>query len=265
MRRILSEMRFLRFLMGFSLASAMEYRASFISQIVGMMINNGIYFLFWLLFFDKFGTVKGYNISEIYLLFAIVALAFGVGSMFAGNVGTHLAALIAQGRLDYYLALPRNVLIHVVFTRMNVSAIGDMAFGLLALILAGRSHPIDLILIFSASILAAAIYVAFGVIAGSLAFYIGNSENLSAQATGALVTFALYPITLFSGASRFLLFTIVPAAFIGAVPVEIIVERNGLLLGQLTGVAMLVCAIAAIVFYTGLTHYESGSALNVNV
>ncbi len=86
-----AEIRFLRALLGVNLASAMEYRASFISQIVGMFVNNGIYFVFWLIFFDRFGTVRGYGMSEIFLLFGLVAFSFGLGHMFAGNVGANLA------------------------------------------------------------------------------------------------------------------------------------------------------------------------------
>ena len=55
MRRLLFELSFLKALFVVNLSSAMEYRASFITQIVGMLINNGIYFVFWLLFFDRFG------------------------------------------------------------------------------------------------------------------------------------------------------------------------------------------------------------------
>ena len=43
----------------------MEYRASFISQVVGMLINDGIYFVFWLLFFDRFKVVRGWTITSL--------------------------------------------------------------------------------------------------------------------------------------------------------------------------------------------------------
>lgn len=61
----------------------------------------------------QFGPVHGYDIGDIYLLFAIVAFGYGLGFMFAANTGANLAYLISQGRLDYYLVLPRNLLLHV--------------------------------------------------------------------------------------------------------------------------------------------------------
>lgn len=263
--RVRAELSFLRALMAVNLSSAMEYRASFLTQIVFMFINNGIYFIFWLIFFNQFGTVRGYDISDIYLLFAVVALSAGLGSMFAGNTGANMAYLIAQGRLDYYLVLPRNLLIHVIFSRMQVSAIGDVSFGLIAFFFAARLQLMDWLLFIAVCIPAALIFIGFGTIAGSLAFYMGNAQYASQQLANGILTFSLYPHTLFTGAARFMLYTVIPAFFIGAVPAEIIKGRDGELFLALWGVVLLIWIIATAVFYYGLRRYESGSALNVNV
>ncbi len=251
--------------MSINLSSAMEYRASFITQIVGMFVNNSIYFLFWLIFFDKFGTVRGYGVEDIYLLFAIVTLGFGLGTMFAGNTGANMAYLIAQGRLDYFLTLPRNLLTHVIFSRMVVSTIGDISFSFIAYAFTGRFHPMDILLFLVTAVLAGAIMAGVRVMAGSLAFFMGNAQYASQQITNALLTFSLYPNTLFTGGVRFMLYTLIPAAFVGAVPVQIIKTRDGLLLLGLFGVTVVVWGLATAVFYAGLRRYESGSALNVNL
>jgi ABC-2 type transport system permease protein len=265
MERIKSELIFLKALAGVNLASAMEYRASFISQIVGMFINNGIYFVFWIIFFDRFGTVRGYNTGEIFLLFAIVTLGYGLAFMFAGNTRQNMAYLIAQGRLDYYLVFPRNLLLHVVFSRMIVSTIGDISFGLIAYTFTGRFHPLEIGLFLLSAVLVALIFVAFSIMTGSLAFYMGNAQHASQQITNAMLTFALYPNSLFSGFSRLMLYTLIPSAFVGAVPVEIVKGQDGTLLLALFGVALVMWGLATAVFYYGLRRYESGSAINVNV
>lgn len=265
MKQLKAELSFLKALTAVNLSAAMEYRASFITQILGMFINNGIYFVFWLIFFNQFGAVRGYEIGDIYLLFAIVALGFGLGNMFAGNTGANLAYLIAQGRLDYYLVLPRNLLLHVVFSRMIVSTIGDVTFGLIAYLFTGRFHPLEIALFLLTCVIAGFIFIGFSIITGSLAFYIGNARYLSQQLSNAIVTFALYPNAIFTGVTRFLLFTLVPAAFIGAVPVTIVQDHSGQLLCGMLGAAIVIWAVATAVFYMGLRRYESGSALNVNI
>ena len=263
--QVKAELSFLRALTAVNLSSAMEYRASFFTQIIFMFINNGIYFVFWLIFFNQFGDVRGYDIGDIYLLFAIVAFSYGIGHLFAGNTGAHLAHVIAQGRLDYYLVLPRNLLLHVIFSRMQVSAVGDVSFGLMAFLFAARLHFLDWLFFFATSIPAALIFVGFAVMAGSLAFYMGNAQYASQQMANAILTFALYPNTLFTGVTRFLLYTAVPAFFVGAVPVEIVKSHDGFLLLALWGFAVTIWLFAAAIFYGGLRRYESGSAINVNI
>ncbi len=265
MRRMITELRFLRHLAVVNLASAMEYRASFITQIIFMFINNGIYFLFWLIFFQQFGTVRGYDVTDVYLLFAIVALGFGLGTMFAGNTGPNLAQLIAQGRLDYYLVMPRTLLPHVICSRMNVSTVGDVLFGLVAFLFVGNVTLGRFGLFLAASVPAALIFAAVGAIAGSLAFFIGNAHYVSVQVNNSVLTFALYPHTLFDGAARFLLYTLVPAVYVGAMPAEFVKTGDLALFGVLWLAVVVAWSIAVAVFYTGLRRYESGSAINVNI
>jgi len=245
-------------------ASAMEYRAAFISQIVGMFINNAVYFAFWLVFFDRFKEIRGWGMQDMFLLMSIVALGFGLGFTFFGNA-LQLSRIIAQGQLDYYLALPRSVLLSVLASRMTNSALGDMAYGVVTYAFTGRFSLAEISLWLLSSCLAAVIFVMAFTFFHSLTFWLGNASNLAEQAANAVLTFAMYPSDIFQGAIRFLMFTIIPAAFVGVVPLNVVrnVDWGGLLLLAL--VAVLITFISSRMFYLGLRRYESGSAINVNV
>lgn len=264
MSQLRQELRFISHLIRLNLASNMEYRTSFISQAVGMFINNGIYFVFWLLFFDKFKAIRGYGMQQIFLLFAIVTLGFGIAFTFAGNAH-RLAELIAQGRLDYYLTVPRPVLPHVLFSRMDPFTVGDLTFGVITFLFTGRFDILSIILFIICAGFAAVIFVSFATIAGSLAFFIGNANEVSFHLFNAIITFSLYPNGIFQGVTRIILFTLIPAGFIGAVPVEVVETHNPLMLGGLALAATISVMLMIIVFYTGLRRYESGSAINVNL
>lgn len=149
--------------------------------------------------------------------------------------------------------------------RMSVSTIGDLSFGLIAFLFAGRFHPIEILLFGLTCFLSALILVGFAVVAGSLAFYMGNAHHASQQMLNAILTFSLYPHMLFSGATRFLLLTLLPATFVGAIPVEIIKTRNVVTLIWLLLAVTVVSIIASAIFYLALRRYESGSAINVNI
>jgi ABC-2 type transport system permease protein len=80
-----------------------------------------------------------------------------------------------------------------------------------------------------------------------------------------MLTFAMYPADIFQGAVRFIMFTIIPAVFVGLVPLNVVrgLDVNGLALLALA--AVVITIISSTMFYTGLRRYESGSAMNVNV
>lgn len=262
---MLSEIRFLRHLIAADIASSMEYRVNFIIQIAGMILNNGVYFAFWLIFFERFNSVGGYEIADIYLLFAVANMGFGLTFLFSSNTGYRLAVIIAQGKLDYYLSYPRNVLLHVIFSRMRTSAIGDIVFGLVMYLLTGRFSIHEISLYFITSFLAFLILLGFTVILGSLSFYVGNAEQTSRQMIDIIRTLSLYPHTLFSGFARFIIYSVIPAAFIASIPVEIITTRSPMLLIILFSFSIIIWLTAVSVFYTGLRRYESGNAINVNI
>lgn len=261
MRRTLT---FLLALWKANLLAAMEYRASFLTQVVGMMVNNAFYFVFWVVFFNRFEEVHGWVLADMYLVFGIVAAGFGVAGFLFGNTFS-LAEIITGGRLDYYLALPRPVLLHTLASRSVLSGLGDALYGVLSFLV---SRPLTLqtgARFILAVLISATVFLSFLVLVQSLAFWMGSSTLLTNQAVNAIVTFAIYPITLFEGSARLLLFTLVPAALVGAVPAEFVRAFSWPTLGLLLAGALGFLALALGIFRWGLRRYESGSAIQVQV
>ena len=256
------ELRFLFAVWKANLISAMEFRASFISQTVGMLLNDAAYFVFWIIFFERFEFVHGWGLQDMVLIYGLVAVSHGVGLYLFGNA-LLLGDVITKGQLDYYLSLPRPVLLHVLTSRSQMSAAGDILFGLLTFFFAGQV-TLDAFARYLLAILGSTvIFISFLVIVQSLAFWLGSVQTLGTFATNAIITFSIYPARLFDVSARLLLFTLVPAMLVGAVPAELVRgftwERAGLLaLGA--GVFFL---LAGFVFYRGLRRYESGSAIQI--
>ena len=95
--------------------------------------------------------------------------------------------------------------------------------------------------------------------------YHALATQLATQATNAILTLALYPRDIFQGVVRFLMLTILPAAFVGAIPLDIVRRLDWTALVGLVGFAVGLTLLSRFVFYAGLRRYESGSAINVNV
>ena len=254
------ELKFLLAVWKANLQSVMEYRVAFLLQVFGMIANNAIYFLIWVIFFDRFKDVRGWQLGDMFVTFGIVASSFGLVSLLFGNA-FNLGDVITKGRLDYYLSMPRPVLLHAIASRSIASGIGDFTYGFLSYAFSGQFTWDGLGRFLFGMIVGATVFAAFLIIIQSLAFWIGSTSYLAALALNAIISFAFYPTTLFDNAAKLLLFTLIPAALMGAVPAEFVKNFTWAALGQLSLGALAFLLFAVAIFRLGLKRYESGSAI----
>jgi ABC-2 type transport system permease protein len=260
----MKEIKFLLAIWKTNLLSAMEYRASFLTQTIGMMVNDFIYFAIWIIFFERFKDVRGWGVNDMYVTYGVLASAFGLVSLLFGNAFT-LSDIIAKGRLDYYLSLPRPVLLHTIASRSIASGMGDFVYGFISYGLSGYFTWDGLARYVLAMLLAAVVFASFLILTQSLAFWFGMMSNFSALALNAMLTFGIYPITLFDQYAKLILFTLIPAALVGAVPAAFIRAFSWQTLAQLLAGAIGFLTLSILLFRVGLRRYESGSAIQVEV
>jgi ABC-2 type transport system permease protein len=245
-----------------NLLGAMEFRVSFLLMAGTMLINDVVWIIFWGLYFRRFPVVNGWELQDVMMLWAVSAGGVGLMSTLFGN-SSRIAGLIVSGQLDVYLSQPKPVLLHVLVSRMSVSAIGDVAFSLLVYGFFGDHTAIGLAKFGLALALATLIFIFFTVIANCLAFWSGGTDGLSAQLFNALVTFTTYPTGIFRGVGKLLLFTIVPAGFISYLPIGLLREADPLFMIGVVGVAGVLSAGGIWLFHAGLKRYTSGNMMGL--
>ena len=260
----MKELKFLLAVWKSNLLSAMEYRVSFLLQVFGMMLNDFMYFIVWIIFFQQFKDVRGWGLGDMYVTFGILAGGFGLMSMLFGNA-MFLSDIINKGRLDYYLSLPRPVLLHTISSRMITSGMGDFSYGFMSYALSGTFSWDGSLRFVLAILLSAVVFTAFFILLQSLAFWFGMVSNLVGLAFNALLTFGIYPITIFDNYAKLILFTLIPAALVGALPAEFVRAFTWGTLAELLLGATIFLFLAVTVFRLGLKRYESGSAIQVEV
>jgi ABC-2 type transport system permease protein len=252
-----AKLRFIREQLRVNILSNMEYRVSFITQLVFMFVNDIMLLFFWWVLFQRFDSVAGWQQQDVFLLYAVSAGTYGVAYTIFGNTG-RLSSIIAEGQLDYYLALPKDVWLNVLISRSLASTIGDFAFGVvLCLAVFGLSAKVLAAVLFMG--IAAVILVSAVTMVHSLTFYLGNAEQIAGVFSEALLSFSLYPISLFSLTLRVILYTAIPAAFVSFVPVTLVKEFSLPLFLAFVAVAVGGVFLSRRVFYAGLKRYESGN------
>jgi ABC-type uncharacterized transport system permease subunit len=84
-------------------------RTNFFLQMAGMAVNNGFFFLLWILFFAGFRSVGGWQFADVCLLLGIIMTVVGVAGAFFGGY-RDMAAAILRGDPDALLTQPKAVL-----------------------------------------------------------------------------------------------------------------------------------------------------------
>lgn len=249
----------------FNLSASMAYSTSFLIQVFGMAINNSAFIVFWLVLFDRVGgEIAGYGFTEVMFLWALAASGFGVSVVLFGN--THqLSRIIYSGELDVYLLQPKPVLPNVLLSRTVVSGWGDLMYGVILFIATQRMTVVGWVLFLLFTALMALVVTAIRVFYHSLTFFLGNAESFAQTAGDLVISFMLYPGTIFRGPALWLLHSLIPAALIAYIPARIFSQFNlGLLLIVLGGDA-LVILVGILIFRLGLRRYESGNLIGARM
>jgi ABC-2 type transport system permease protein len=245
-----------------NLMSAMAYRGAFLLQVLGMVLNDLMLLFFWWVLFTRLPTLRGWDLTQVMDLYGVVAFGFGLATVVCGNA-FFLARIVVRGDLDYYLALPADPLVHLLVSRMSLPSWGDAVFGLIVFLVAAPGRWASLPLFLLMGLLVGLIFVAFSVLVGSLAFWVGNADNLASQAINAMLTFSLYPTEIFPGPIQWLLYTLIPAALVGSMPAGLLNDFSWRRLAVLVAFTAGILLAARAVFYRGLRRYESGNLVTV--
>lgn len=164
----------------------MTNRITFLTNISFMVLNNATFIVQWLLLFHLRPNIGGYGFDNIMLLWGLAASTFGFShALFQGAF--QLPSFIQQGKLDPFLVQPKNVLLGVITSQTNSSAIGDFIYGYLIVIIFCFS-PANLILFTLFSLSGGLVITAFAVITGSFSFWIIKGELLSENLNNMLST-----------------------------------------------------------------------------
>ena len=250
--------RFAVALLSTSVRAAMAERGAFVMRALLMAVNNGIFFTFWIVLLWRVPQIRGYELGDVAVLYGVVAVAHGLATFLAGGI-LYLARVIDDGELDALIAQPKPTLLYAIGLRSSPAGLGDIVSGLIMIALSGRVGVAGIPIVIAAGVAGAVVLVATAVLLHSAAFWLGRTETASRQLYEVTLLFSLYPDTLFTGPLRWMLFTLIPAGFVGYLPAELIRAPSALTAAALVLGVTAYSAVAAWVFQRGLRTYSSGS------
>lgn len=261
-KSILSNLKYLWMCVCYNVKESVSNKKSFIIQTIAMFINNFVFILFWqILFNNKGGSINGINIQDILFLWSIPTIGYGITFFCFGGIDT-LCKDIADGNLDIYLTKPKNSLISTLTSRSVLSAMGDLIFGLVCGAIAVKLNLIKMLLLIILGTIAGILTTSILTCIRLLSFWLGDISNAANKYTHSLfITLTIYPEQMFPGIINFLMYTVIPAAYVAHIPIKLMRNFSIIGVGTLLIATVFFTTLMFVMYNKGIKKYESGNGV----
>jgi ABC-2 type transport system permease protein len=253
--------------LGISLRGQLQYRASFVMTALGQFALTAIEFGgIWVLF-QRFGSLRGWTLAEVALLYGMINVAFALGEGIGRGFDT-FPALVKSGDFDRLLLRPRSTALQVAGGELQLMRVGRLLQGLIVLLWAAPRLGIDwsvatIALLVAAILGGACLFYGLFVLQATLSFWtIETLEVMNALTYGGTET-GQYPLSIYRPWFRRFFTWVVPLACANYLPAHAILGRPDALgaaplwqwLSPLAGLLFLGAALQ--VWHAGVRHYRS--------
>ncbi len=219
-----------RVLLRLGIASATQYRLDFVVTAFGAVCYEAVSLAFVGVVVSAFGTIGGWTFTEIAFIYGIRTMGHALHSAVTGQLWA-TDHVIRDGEFDRYLLRPVDPLVQLLTRRFQVTAVGDIAFGVAVVIITALTAPIDWSPWKIGYLVAAVLGSAFAESAvmlgiAGLSFRLLSVNPLLSAADMMFVTFGPYPLSVLPRAVAWILTLVIPLAFTAYFPAAILLGRT---------------------------------------
>lgn len=252
--------------LGTHIRATLEYESDFWLIVLAAVLTQLSGIVFLAAVFARVPEIQGWRLPEVVVIFALMNLAGGIGSLFFEG-SWYLPWAVVMGELDYFLVRPWPPVFQVMSARVGLHGGGAIVT---ATLLLGWALPrADLTWSPLTGLVAVALVVsgvlvklAITLASATLAFWAPGGSFMFPSALHEVGNLAQYPITVYSLGVRVALSLVVPFAFVGFYPAAALLDPAGSPLattfGLLTPVVAVYCVgLAGWLMRIGLRRYES--------
>ena len=244
------------------LKSQMQYKATFILNIIGRIIMSfatvtGVFFMF-----TRFNEVDGFTLSHTLLCTSVVTMAFSLAEVFARGFDI-FPRLLGNGEFDRALVRPRGIIFQVLASHIEFLRLGIFIQAVAVLCYAipnsGVTWTWDKILtLFLMISCGAVVFFGLYIIYASFAFFTTEGLEFMNILTHGGREFGRYPFAIYGGGILKFLTYVVPLALFQYYPLLYLLDRTQNAFYMFTPLIGLLFIIPCYAFFRmGLRRYKS--------
>lgn len=242
------------------LKSVMQYKISFFLTTIGQCLTTFFSFLSMYFLFARFGNIKNYSFNEVLLCFSTIFMSFSLAECF-GRGFDNFSSIISDGGFDRILTRPRNEVLQVLGTKIELTRIGKLVQASIIFIYSintcGVNFSPDKILTLILMITGGT-FLFFGLfmISAVICFFTIESLEVINIFTDGGRELAQYPLDIYkTSVLRFFTF-VIPLAFVNYYPLLYIIGRSRNIFYMLSPlIACLFVIPSYILWRFGVRHY----------
>jgi ABC-2 type transport system permease protein len=256
-----------RRLIGARIRVQLEYRASFVVNVITAALLTGTDFLVVWVLFEHLPALGGWSLPEVAFLYGVSGMGFAIGDMVVGHI-YDIADLIRTGQFDVVLLRPAGSLFQVVASDFALRRLGKLFQSAVVLVITlfvlDVSWDLGRVLMTVAIVFSgAAIFASMFILGACVTFWLIGSTEFSAAFTYGGQQMSTYPLNVFGPWLRRLLAYLIPLAFVAYLPALYILDKPDPLglphvLRYLSPVVALgTVFVARAVWHFAVRHYRS--------
>ena len=244
------------------LKSQMQYKSSFFLTIIGQFIVSFSAFLSVIFLMSRFHEVKGFTVNEVLLCFGVILISFSIAECFVRGFDT-FSSTISNGEFDRIMVRPRNEMLLVLCSKIELSRIGRFTQAMCVFVYAVPASGINwtsgkLAVLALMLISGVTLFSGLFIIYASLCFFTIEGLEFMNIFTDGGKEFGAYPIGVY-GKRILRFFTyIVPLAMVQYYPFLYLTGKTENIMCIFTPLASFVFLVPCCVLWRiGVRHYKS--------
>ncbi|HEX3815794.1 MAG TPA: ABC-2 family transporter protein [Mycobacteriales bacterium] len=225
------QLRMYGILLRAGMRSQMQYRANFALITIGGFAYQGVGLAFLWIVVARFGSLGGWSITDVALLYGMRLTAHGLWAAPSAQV-LLIDLAIREGEFDRYLVRPVNPLIQLLTRSFSLQTISDLLGGVIVLVGAATASDIhwgpgNIGWLFAGLVGGALVEFAVYLAVSALSFRITSARSPLITVGSIMQSAGPYPLPIFPAAARAVLTFALPVAFIAYLPAAVLLHRTG--------------------------------------